>query len=344
MTLYEEWVGLAGALQNVYIFGTGTVGVKLFALLGEMGKRTIVRGFVVSLMSGENEMYGVPVLRIDEVFQKEADILVSVSEVYHPEVYDLLRQYHTLRIIPAHKYYNLDLKSTAHTYKELIDHSRDAQIPGDLLAFRDSVVSEYQHYSHAFGENQFYQSFPRLGILGNRPTEVRIAAYGLKEYLTGASQVLDIGCNCGFLDLEIAGMGGHVVGIEYNDNLVDIALRTAKALGIKNVDFISSDYNRWKNNNKERFDMIFSFAVHAWLNVEPADYAAEINGMLNSGGHVILESQTLKTDKRFYDYVEAFQNRGLVVVNDELIKDDGRTERRFLIFAKGQPTNATAVG
>lgn len=61
----------------------------------------------------------------------------------------------------------------------------------------------------------------------------------------------------------------EILGIEYNEKLVEIAQDTAKLLKVENVEFVNADYNEWQKNNSKKFDVILAFAVHIWLNIEP---------------------------------------------------------------------------
>ena len=53
-----------------------------------------------------------------------------------------------------------------------------------------------------FGRGEFYQSLEELGVIGQRPTKLRIEKYQLDE-IVSEKNVLDIGCNCGFMDISI---------------------------------------------------------------------------------------------------------------------------------------------
>lgn len=48
----------------------------------------------------------------------------------------------------------------------------------------------------------------------------RIARYRVEDYLTKDSICLDIGCNCGFFDLELSRLVKSVVGIDVEKSIL----------------------------------------------------------------------------------------------------------------------------
>lgn len=123
--------------------------------------------------------------------------------------------------------------------------------------------------------------------------------------------VLDICANDGFIDLEISSEVNSVLGIEYNEKLVEIAHLAKDILKIDNVDFVCDDYNHWKTVNRRKFDIIFSFAIHIWIGTTPEEYARDIYKMLNNNGVFFFESQTLESDVKYVDYCREFECVGL---------------------------------
>lgn len=336
MKAFDEWHNLVSSLDNIYIYGAGKVAVKIADLLDYSGKKGCLKGYIVSSKSGNpDDIKGVPVLLPSEVVNKRVAVLVSLSDVYHPEIFETLTNLGFCPVIPAHKYFSIEIEkahSGDHDYAANIDES--VRLSSKLSVYRMKMMDKYFSFSHAFGGNGFYQSFPKLGIKGTRNTAIRIEKYGLNDYVKPESTVLDIGCNIGFLDIEISGKVKSILGLEYSETLVEIGNETAKAIGTENVKFISGDYNEWQKQNTLSFDIIFSFAVHAWLNVRPEIYANQIVDMLNVNGIVIFESQQLSTDKMFSAFVEALVSEKLQVLKDEIINDDGETDRKFIVMKK----------
>lgn len=321
MTLREEWNEQIKDKNDIYIYGAGKVGKRLLKLLVESGIGEKCKGFLVtSLEENEKQIMGKEVIKFTGDLYKDISIFVSVSKAYHPEVYKILEENDFQNVIEAHKYYSLELDNKQIEYGEVNS--------------REDLIHKYKKYSQAFGGEKFYQSLPKLDIIGERPTDERLITYDIDKYITKESSILDIGANCGFIDLTLAEKVNEIVGIEYNEKLVEIAKDTAKLLNIDNVQFINADYNEWQKHNTKKFDIILAFAVHIWLNIEPDEFANQIYKLLNDNGYFIFESQTYQSDILYDKFCEEFINIGLKELNKEFMKDDGKTLRKFSIFKK----------
>ena len=220
--------------------------------------------------------------------------------------------------------------------KNLLSFLREKEAREIDVKLRRKIYELFYSKKQAFGRGQFYQSFPLLGIDGQRPTEKRLLEYGTDEILRENFSVLDIGCNCGFLDLTIAQKVRKITGIEYNKTLVKIAQTVAKRLGIKNVDFLAVDFNMWPPaDEEETYDVIFSFAVHHWLKTTPDAYARKLYHLLNPNGYIVFESQRLDTiDTEFHLYCAEFLNAGMRIIKEGTIEDDGIIKRKYLVLQK----------
>ena len=216
----------------------------------------------------------------------------------------------------------------------VLTQEEQSKLTSEELACREKIIQMRIGNNQAFGEDGFYQSFPRLLLKGMRPTDRRIETYGLAQYLSKDAEVLDIGANTGFLDMEIAPQCKSVLGVEYNEKLVSIADTARKMLEIKNVTFTCADYSKWKKANNRRFNVIFSFAVHIWLGIAPEMYAEDICDLLEENGIFLFESHNIKNDKMHKVYGEAFRNKGLEEIATGYIMDDGLQERKYRIFRK----------
>lgn len=200
---------------------------------------------------------------------------------------------------------------------------------------RKKYLRRFLKYEINFGRGKIYQSFPMMNIEGQRPTDVRIDEYRIKEVLTKDMNVLDIGCNIGFFDMSIADCVRSVTGVEYNAKLVDIANNAANMLEIDNVSFEAGDFNEWYKRNDEKFDVVLSFAVHYWLKVTPQSYAEIIASLLKSNGYLFFESQNINTvDTEFDDFIIELKNKGLKECYEGIIKDDGIIQRRWIVLKK----------
>lgn len=212
--------------------------------------------------------------------------------------------------------YNLILRSKNSSKKSRVDKLKE-----EIYL----ILGENQD----FGRGQFYQSLDEIGIRGQRPTEKRIELYGLRNLVKGKS-VFDIGCNCGFMDISLGIDAKSVRGIEYNSVLVKIANRVRSFLGRENVCFEVGDFKEYIINKP--YDVVFSFAVHQWIGLPAEKYCKKIVSMLKQGGYLVFESQDINKDKVFEEYCLKFQEQGLKKVKEERIIDDGKIERKFVIF------------
>ena len=181
-----------------------------------------------------------------------------------------------------------------------------------------------------FDQGTFYQSLEELNIKGQRPTAERIEKYGLKELVQG-KKVLDIGCNCGFIDLSLGLLAQSVDGVEYNGTLVKIANEVRDFLKRENVHFETGDFKEYRTNKK--FDVIFSFAVHYWIGLSAEEYCKRIVSLLEQDGYLIFESQNIETvDVDFEKYCHQFEKNGMKKIREGQICDDGEITRRFLVY------------
>lgn len=195
------------------------------------------------------------------------------------------------------------------------------------------IMDIYCSSRQRFGEGKFYQSYPMLGLKGQRPTQERIESYGLREVLEGNMDVLDIGCNCGFLDLQIADLVNSVTGLELNQDLVQIAEITKQYLKKDNCFFKNDDFCFWNTN--EKYDMIFAFAILCWIHLEPDDMARRLIGLSRNGGFLLIESHNIRSKDRLKDFdlcIEYLKKKGMREIRQGIICDDGLISRKFVLL------------
>ncbi len=182
----------------------------------------------------------------------------------------------------------------------------------------------------------FYQSFPMLGIDGVRPTDIRIEQYGIRDILNANMDVLDIGCNIGFMDMEIATLVRSVTGIELNRDISRLSKNIARKLNIYNATFFNGDFKEWESMSRRKYDLIFSFANYRWIGLGPEEYAAKISSLIKHGGYVFFEGHDIMTftdeNKEYGRYISAFINIGFRSVKNEYIMDDGVTKRMWTLL------------
>lgn len=217
------------------------------------------------------------------------------------------------------------------SYNKLTNNCRS------LYILKNKIHKIFISQKHSFGvsDNLLYQSFDQLNIKGQRPTNYRIEKYNLSKYIDKNKTILDIGNNVGFFDLTIASKVKSITGIEYDKSLSTIANLTKEFLNVKNVNFINGDFNKIKF--QEKFDIIFSFAVHYWLKHSAEYHSNIIYNLLNENGICIIESQDINSiNEADFDskYIIDFCKNKFKILERGVIKDDNIIERSFYICQK----------
>jgi 2-polyprenyl-3-methyl-5-hydroxy-6-metoxy-1,4-benzoquinol methylase len=199
------------------------------------------------------------------------------------------------------------------------------------INFRDRIYNIFNTEKQQFGRGNFYQSFEKLQIHGQRPTEFRFFKYGLDKYLDKEYEVLDIGCNCGFFSLYVSEYVRHIDGIEFNNTLIDIADITKNYLGINNCSFYCKDFKNFFIQKK--YDVIFSFAVHYWIDMPMVNYSEKLSGLIKENGLIFFESQNIETIDNDYDkLISEFCSDKFIVLHNGEIMDDKNILRKFTIL------------
>jgi len=217
----------------------------------------------------------------------------------------------------------IDASRASSTIRTLSIQNRQKDYSGlagrpDLLALhsemnRQLALQHDQWTSYDYGEGYFYQSSVELGVTGLRDTSALIDAFGLRELVTGR-EVLEIGCNTGFLTLSIAPEAARVVAVELNPYLIAIARAGADFLGVHNARFEVAAFEAFETD--EQFDDVLSFANHHTYDGNThqslEEYFERCHALTRPGGRLIFEShppeiegthfgETVKIIERLYD-------------------------------------------
>ena len=195
---------------------------------------------------------------------------------------------------------------------------------------QEKLPQRYQYYDELFrickcSKSMFagdfvYQSFPELGIAGQRDSKERIKAYDVTTYMHSGDEVLDIGCNCGFLDLQISSIVKHITGVDVDENMIKMGNLTKEYIGIENVDFFVKNLFSC-DEIMGRFDVICCFAIHAAVigdrGVSKERFLEVILQYLNEGGRIFFESHLNRFDEcdNLYEtLLKDFQKRGFKII------------------------------
>ena len=173
--------------------------------------------------------------------------------------------------------------------------------------------------SYDYGEGYFYQSSAQLGITGLRDTDARVDAYGLAELLRGR-EVLEIGCNSGFLTLAMAATARRIVAFEINPYLVEMGKLASAYAGARNIEFRTAAFEEFSTD--ETFDDVVSFANHHTYDGNTRqsleEYVARCRALTRSGGRLIFESHPPELEGNVFGHTTALIQRDFDVERDEV--------------------------
>lgn len=138
---------------------------------------------------------------------------------------------------------------------------------------------------------RLYQGFDELGLIGKRPVESRFATYGVKEWVRPDMEVLEIGCNNGFLSLLTSRHVAHVTAFDADPSYISIGKLVQQHLGISNCHLSASTFGSFSFTKK--YDAVFACAVHGWLNIPFQDFVTVVLASLKPCGIFLFETHEL---------------------------------------------------
>ena len=326
--LEKEFADKLQKENGIYIYGAGKIAKRLLSIIDYMEFKDKVKGIVVTKKTSIDEfdpIWGGNIIEIDKFNDIKSLIIIGVSQKYKKEIVDILNSRGISNYIYGFRYIHIFDEIHESPLTKIEKPHTDKELK--------TIIHEVFGGNQLFGdEGKLYQSFPELNIEGLRPTDKRLVAYGLPEIVRG-KKVLDIGCNCGFLDISISKYVEEVLGIEYNASLVDIANLTAEYLNVENVYFRQGDFNFFCS--EEVYDVVLLFAVHGWINTEPREFVNKIERLLDKNGIVVFESQDLSAGDPMYERItEKFQGIGYKIIKESEICDDEKTRRLWRILVR----------
>lgn len=104
---------------------------------------------------------------------------------------------------------------------------------------------------------------------------------------TGAKTVLDVACSNGYGCLEMAGSGAQILGIDYNESLIDSAISSASSAQITNVQFRCANLNTDPLDSIPTPDLITCFETLEHL-TSPSDFLGKLSSLQSKGGTLLL--------------------------------------------------------
>lgn len=313
--------------SSIILYGIGNVGRQFYRQLVQ-GKYCKIVGWSDRTIEGYTELQG-KLIPPEKILEYEFDYLV-IAVAEYAVAQEIKAKLIGMGIAPwkivwEENYELYDMRwpdNTGHFIQN-----------GDFFL---KIMDIFCRSRQQFGEGKFYQSFPMLGLKGQRPTQERLESYRLKEVLKSHMDVLDIGCNCGFFDLQIADLVNTVTGLELNPDLVQIADITKQYLNKNNCNFLKEDFDVWKTD--EKYDMIFAFAILCWIHLDSAEIADRLIRLSKSSGFVLIESHNIRSKDRLRDFelcIEYLKKNNMYQINQGIICDDGVIYRKFVLLRNG---------
>ena len=99
-----------------------------------------------------------------------------------------------------------------------------------------------------------------IGVSGLRNTRARIEAMGPQGFSENKS-IIDIGCNMGFLALDLAQAARKVTGCDINPRLIDVDRAAASYLKVDNVELVASALEDFSRDGPA--EVVLSLANHS---------------------------------------------------------------------------------
>ncbi len=146
---------------------------------------------------------------------------------------------------------------------------------------------------HDYGEGYLYQGLKCVGLTGLRDTDGRVDVMGLLDLLKGVN-VLEIGCNTGFISARVASSAANVTGFDINPYLIDVGNEVLAELEINNVRLFASAFEA--TSFQDRFGAVLSFANHTTFDGNTKQsvesYFRRCYDLIEDGGLFLFESHT----------------------------------------------------
>jgi SAM-dependent methyltransferase len=192
---------------------------------------------------------------------------------------------------------------------------------------------EYGDYYYFYG--QPYQALGILGIYGERSTEERFEAYGLRELIKPTDRVLDIGCNCGFVALYTSFRTGcRADGVDINPYMIEIGNLCAEYLRVDDrVKLFAARIQDYEA--RAQYSVLLSFATH-WTDDENyrvplREHFERCAAYLEAGGLLVFETHAADVgNEAFYEAIKTFTDLFIV----ESKRDTDKGTRHLYLFRR----------
>lgn len=166
----------------------------------------------------------------------------------------------------------------------------------------------------------------------NRSIPDRVKDYGLLNYITKESTVLDLGCNRGYFGVYLADKIKSYYGIDTDSNQIMFGIAEAQNQNLTNLTYRNDTFLCLNN----QFDIILCLAFHSYVNMSMWELAKCLIDMLKPGGHLLLEGHPKgyrDEPEKYFNPLASYLNENLKQVERKQVKDR-ELLRPFIIFKK----------
>lgn len=185
---------------------------------------------------------------------------------------------------------------------------------------------------------RLYQSYMMLGIVGKRSTEIRLRVYGLSGILNKDMDALEIGCNVGFLSLEVSRFVREIDAFDINPDYIWVAKRALDHLQVTNCNFFASGIHDFCS--KKKYDVIMCTAIHGWVGLSFDKFIVKICEFATPTGVILIESHELDVE---YDWPSKrqFLIENFHIIREGIIDDSDKSVyesefRQYILLKKIQ--------
>ncbi|MDR1125621.1 MAG: glycosyltransferase [Deltaproteobacteria bacterium] len=182
-----------------------------------------------------------------------------------------------------------------------------------------------------------YQGLARIGLTGKREIERRFALYGLERYLKKDMELLETGCNCGFLSWLSAKHVKRVEAFDADKNYIFLGDMLKSAYKTDNLNYSVANFESFAPTR--RYDFIISCAVYGWVPLSFSAFVKRLDSWLKPGGCILFESHELPVHPEWKEHHLPYLKQTYEVLESGYIDDvDHRyyqsEYREFLILRK----------
>ena len=172
----------------------------------------------------------------------------------------------------------------------------------------------------------------------NRSIPDRVKDYGIMNYITKESTVLDLGCNRGFFGVFLSPHIQHYIGIDSDKNQIAFGVKEMQARNITNCNLAHQDFKCLN----QKFDVILCLAFHIYVGMPMNEFGKCLVDMLNPNGHLFLEghpkgyhlpNSTLNEPESYWNPLTSALFQHLIIIKTKKVRDR-ELIRPFMIFKK----------